>query len=249
MAYQTGFRTEEFELAGILPEKACRISVMYPDKAAPGNPWVWRAEFFGIFASTDLALVGQGWHVAYCSLSDMYGAPKAVEAMKRFHSYCIETLALSAKPALFGFSRGGLYTVNYAHAYPDDTCCLYLDAPCLDIRNWPAGLNRYPRNEAEWIRCKAVYGLTDETIRDYNEGPLNYAGELARKGVPVILVSGDADEICYYPDNGGLFAERYRDAGGIIKVIMKPGGKHHPHGLEDPAPVVEFILNCRANSI
>jgi hypothetical protein len=30
--------------------------------------------------------------------------------------------------------------------------------------------------------------------------------------------------------------------GGHIELICKPGGKHHPHGLPDPAPIVEFVL-------
>ena len=31
-------------------------------------------------------------------------------------------------------------------------------------------------------------------------------------------------------------------AGGKIEVILKPGGKHHPHSLKDPAPIVDFLL-------
>lgn len=205
---------------------------------------MWRAEFFDAFAGVDLDLVCGGWHVAYCCLSDMYGAPAAVEAMKRFHTYAVHSLGLSPRPAIFGFSRGGLYAVNYAHAYPDDTCCLYLDAPCLDIRNWPAGLNRYPRVEAEWARCKLIYGLTDDTVRDYDDSPLNHAPALAKRGIPVILVSGDADEAVYYPENGGAFERRYREHGGPIKVIIKPGGRHHPHSLEDPREIAAFILEC-----
>ncbi len=37
-------------------------------------------------------------------------------------------------------------------------------------------------------------------------------------------------------------AERYRALGGDITLIAKPGVKHHPHGLEDSTPIVEFIL-------
>ena len=29
---------------------------------------------------------------------------------------------------------------------------------------------------------------------------------------------------------------------GKIHVIVKPGLKHHPHGLDDPTPAVDFIL-------
>ena len=30
--------------------------------------------------------------------------------------------------------------------------------------------------------------------------------------------------------------------GGEIVLIVKPGGKHHPHSLKDPTPIVDFIL-------
>jgi acetyl esterase/lipase len=241
-----GFRMEEFDLENILPDKPCKTTIVYPEKAAPSKPWVWRAEFFGAFASADRALVRRGWHIAYCSLSDMYGAPAAIEGMKRFHGWCGETLGFSPKPAIFGFSRGGLYTVNYACSYPEDNCCLYLDAPVLDIRYWPGGFGRYPAWEKEWRQCRELYGLTGETAKNFDESPPNrtarLAADLAKKAIPVMLVAGDADEAVYYPENGGAFAAKYREAGGVIEVVLKPGGKHHPHSLEDPAPIVDFIL-------
>ena len=36
--------------------------------------------------------------------------------------------------------------------------------------------------------------------------------------------------------------ERYKKLGGEIKVIVRQGFKHHPHGLDDPAPIMDFIL-------
>jgi hypothetical protein len=52
---------------------------------------------------------------------------------------------------------------------------------------------------------------------------------------------GDADEIVPVAENTLVLAERYRACGGSIDVITCPGGKHHPHGLPDPAPIVAFI--------
>jgi hypothetical protein len=34
----------------------------------------------------------------------------------------------------------------------------------------------------------------------------------------------------------------YKDAGLPIEVYIKPGGNHHPHGIPDPQPIVDFIL-------
>ncbi len=41
--------------------------------------------------------------------------------------------------------------------------------------------------------------------------------------------------------NTGLIQQRYEQLGGRITLIRKPGVKHHPHGLDDPTPIVEFL--------
>ena len=108
-----------------------------PQAFAPGKPWVWRAEFFGAFAQVDEAMLHRGYAVAYCSLSDRYGCPSAVADMARFHEHMVHERGFAQKAVLFGFSRGGLYAVNFALTHPDCVASLYLDAPVLDIRSWP----------------------------------------------------------------------------------------------------------------
>ena len=54
----------------------------------------------------------------------------------------------------------------------------------------------------------------------------------------------DADEAVPLPENTKVLAERYRRLGGRIRVIVKPGVGHCPHSLEDPTPVVDFILTA-----
>lgn len=103
-----------------------------PDQPAPGMPWVWRAEFLGAFDYADRALLARGWHVAYLHASDLYGCPEAVEAMYGFYRHLTAGYALSRFPVLFGFSRGGLYAVNFALAHPGCFAALYLDAPVLE---------------------------------------------------------------------------------------------------------------------
>ncbi|MEZ6112298.1 MAG: hypothetical protein R3C99_14950 [Pirellulaceae bacterium] len=60
-------------------------------------------------------------------------------------------------------------------------------------------------------------------------------------GVPLLHVYGDADSVVPWDENTGLLADRYRQLGGTIQLIAKPGVEHHPHGLDDPSPIVEFI--------
>ena len=49
------------------------------------------------------------------------------------------------------------------------------------------------------------------------------------------------DDIVPWEENTGLIAERYEKLGGKIELIRKPGVGHHPHGLEDSTPIVDFI--------
>jgi len=65
---------------------------------------------------------------------------------------------------------------------------------------------------------------------------------LAKARVPLLHVYGEADTVVPWEENTGIVVERYRKLGGTIKLIPKPGIAHHPHGLADPTPIVEFIL-------
>jgi hypothetical protein len=56
-------------------------------------------------------------------------------------------------------------------------------------------------------------------------------------------VVGDADEVVPVAENTAILEERYNKLGGKIRVIHKPGIGHHPHSLQDPAPIVDFILS------
>ena len=64
---------------------------------------------------------------------------------------------------------------------------------------------------------------------------------LAAAHIPLLHVYGDADEAVPWEENTGVVRERYEALGGEITLIAKPGGRHHPHGLEDPTPVADWI--------
>ena len=54
----------------------------------------------------------------------------------------------------------------------------------------------------------------------------------------VVDISGRLD----YDENGFLLKEAYEKAGRKIEVIIKDGGDHHPHGLSDVSPIVDFLV-------
>ena len=231
-----GYKRKDFKL----DDHDCIMII--PETEYPGRPWVWRAEFFGAFDYADRALLEKGWHICYIGISDMYGCPDSIDIMEEFYTYMTEVEKLSPRMDLFGFSRGGLYSVNYTVRHPETISTLYLDAPVMNVTSWPGGYGASERFPKEWEECKAVYGLTDENALEFHGNPLDKMGDLLKEKVKIMLVAGAVDSIVPYKENGENLARFYQENGGTIKVIVKPDCDHHPHSLEDPTPIVEYIM-------
>ncbi len=117
------------------------------------------------------------------------------------------------------------------------------------------GLPQYigPGSPGDWTALRAQYHFASnaEAIA-WPNNPVDELAPLAAAGVPLLHVFGDADTALPWKENTGVVAERYAKLGGSIMLIPKPGGDHHPHGLEqDPTPVVNFVLSnaLRANGL
>lgn len=231
-----GYKRLDFTVDG----RPC-ILVM-PRSPAQGNPWVWRMEFFGHEPQADLALLSKGFHLAYMEVQDMYGAPIALDHLDRFYDVLTSKYQLSSKAVLEGFSRGGLFSLNWAARNPTQVACIYNDAPVCDFRSWPAGSGRSKRSDADWNTVLKVYGLTEDEALHYDRNPIDNLSPLAKAKIPLLHVCGMADEVVPFEENTGKLATRYRELGGEIKIIEKPGVGHHPHSLKDAAPIVDFIV-------
>jgi hypothetical protein len=85
------FVQEEFVVAG----RPCRL--VLPKKAARGRPWIWRTEFFGHFPQADIALLERGFHLGYMEVSNMFGAPPALDLMDEFHACMTKERKLAKK--------------------------------------------------------------------------------------------------------------------------------------------------------
>jgi len=197
-------------------------------------------EFLDHRPELDLALLAKGFHLAYLDLQNGYGSPGALEQYSQFYRQLTELRSLNRKVVLEGFSRGGLSAYNWAAANPDKVMAIYADAPVCDFRSWPKG-----RAEAaeDWKRLINEYGFpSEEEALSYSFGPLGKLEALAKAKVPLIHVVGQADEVVPAAENTDLLEQEYRRLGGLIKVIRKEGVGHHPHSLDDPTPILEFIL-------
>ncbi len=231
-----GFKRTDFTVAG----RAC--IVVRPQTAAVGNPWIWRTEFFGNEAHADSALLTKGCYLVYMNVQDMYGAPVALDLMDQFYDYLIQNYHLNKKTVLEGFSRGGLFAFNWAVRNPGKVASIYADAPVCDFKSWPGGKGRGPGSAKDWQKLLKVYGFTEDEAMAYKLNPVDNLAPLAKAHIPILIVCGDADKLVPVNENAFMVEKRYKELGGEIKVIVKPGADHHPHSLKNPAPIVDFIL-------
>jgi pimeloyl-ACP methyl ester carboxylesterase len=218
------------------------VLVVAPKQAAPGRPWVWHGEFFGHKPAPDIALLGKGFHIVYMRVPDMLGCPQAVSHWNAFYRELTGKYGFAKKVALVGLSRGGLYCYNWAAANPEKVACIYGDAPVCDFKSWPGGKGKGKGSERDWKLVLQCYGFKSEAeALAYDKNPVDNLEPLAKAKVPLLHVYGDADDVVPWEENTGLVAKRYRKLGGQITLIAKKGVGHHPHGLDDPTPIVEFI--------
>ncbi|MDP3469404.1 MAG: prolyl oligopeptidase family serine peptidase [Daejeonella sp.] len=236
-----GFEIIEFKFNGV------DAKIVFPNKATKAKNWIWRTQFWGHEPQTDIALLNNGFHLVYVDLVDLYGNKVAENRMNEFYTFLVKNFDLNKKTVLEGMSRGGLDAFNWASENTDKVFCIYVDAPVCDIKSWPGGLGKGQGSKNDWEKCLKAYDLTELSIQDFKGIPLNNCIKLAKAKIPIISVCGDADTVVPFEENSLKLAEIYRAAGGKIELIVKKGIGHHPHSLQDPKPIVDFILKHTKN--
>ena len=221
--------------------------LVIPATPAEGLPWVWRARFFGHQPQADVELLKKGFHLAYCDVSGLFGNEVAVDRWDRFYKMITKSRGLSKRPALEGMSRGGLIIYNWASKNPDKVSCIYGDAPVCDIRSWPGGKGKGKGGGSGWQQALKSHGITDDQSVAAKVSPIDKLEPIAKAKIPILHVLGAADKVVPVEENSAIIEKRYRELGGSIKIISKPGIGHHPHALKDPKPIVDFIVKHSMN--
>lgn len=84
-------------------------------------------------------------------------------------------------------------------------------------------------------------GISMSELICSREHPIDKMHILLENKIPIVLVYGDLDGTVPYEENGAILEKFYRKNGGIIEAIGKDGCGHHPHGLDDNTPIIEFV--------
>ncbi len=146
------------------------------------------------------------------------------------------------RAVLEGMSRGGLIVYNWAAANPEKVAAIYGDAPVMDFKSWPGGKGKGTGSPNDWENCLKQYAMTEAQAMAYKSNPLDKLAAIAKAGIPIIHVVGDADKVVPVAENTAIAEMRYKKLGGTFKVVHKPGVGHHPHSLKDPQAIVDFVL-------
>ncbi|MBR2472303.1 MAG: alpha/beta fold hydrolase [Clostridia bacterium] len=232
MELWNGFKKETKELAGR------ELIIVYPEK--PNGRWVLKTEYFNAFPETEIKLVTKGYHLVHIKNKTRWHVWEDTEARAKLAEYMHKELGLSKKCVIVGMSCGGMQGIYFGAKYPQYVSCMWLDAPVVNLLSCPFGLGKPLSADMreEFIKNK---GMTLPELLAYREHPLDYIPKLVENDIPVFLVAGDSDTVVPYDENGIYVDKAYRAAGRTIETVIKPGCDHHPHGLSDDTPILQFI--------
>ena len=230
-----GFECRELTLDGRA------VKIVLPKERDPLGRWLMKTEYFGAFPNLEIEMLKRGFHVAYIKNITRWMVPSDIEAKETLVRYLVSEYGLSEKCVPVGMGCGGLQAVYFAAAHPERIAALYLDAPVFNLLSCPAGIGK-KGNNAMLEEMTAATGITLYDLINYRNHPIDKKEILLRAKIPVIMVYGDSDTVVPYDENGEVFEKYYREMGGEIQTFGKQGCGHHPHGLEDPTPISDFIL-------
>lgn len=233
-----GYKCADFLFRG----RSCKV--VEPKFASANHLWIWRARFWGHEPQTDIALLERGFHLVYCDVAELFGNAEAVDIWNGFYRV-LRKGGLADQAVMEGMSRGAVYVFNWAAVNYKKVACVYVDNPLLDLKMWPVGLGKFSPSDEELRIFKDDYKLsTKQEIEGFSGSPIDKVPEIVKGHFPILILNADDDDALDPQANALLFEKKVKALNGDITVIHKPGFKHHPHSLPNPALIVGFILNA-----
>ena len=237
MSEWNGFQRADFSFEGR------DALIVFPNVKKNGR-WMMKMEYFGAFPNLEIELLSRGWHLAYLKNANRWGRDEDQDLKARLADFLSAEFGLEKRFTCVGMSLGGLHSVYFAARHPDYVSCLYLDAPVMNLLSYPLGFGaaaqQYPNGSA-WPIINELFGQDSSTILTWRGHPMDQIPILMEHKFPVALIYGDADPVVPYRENGLVLEEAYKKAGLPLFCVGKKGCGHHPHGLEDPTPLADFI--------
>lgn len=218
--------------------------LVFPKTANENKNWLLKTVYFEAFPNFQIEMLNRGWHLAYVKNITRWCLDEDLDIKKRFVEYLHEKYGLYEKCVPVGMSCGGLVASKFAAKYPECVSALYLDAPVMNLLSCPAGIGIAGDSMLE--EFIGATGMSLSELICYREHPIDKMPQLLKNNIPIIMIYGDSDPVVPYCENGAILERFYRENGGTIVVIGKAGCEHHPHGLDDNTPIIEFVEKYRS---
>ncbi|MBQ7075820.1 MAG: alpha/beta fold hydrolase [Clostridia bacterium] len=213
------------------------VVICHPEK--PNGKWALKTEYFDAFPEVQNKLLDMGYYVAHIVNKTRWHHPSDTDARAQLADYMTKRFGVSKKCVIIGMSCGGMQGIYFASKYPELVSCMYLDAPVVNLLSCPAG---FGKGMSIFDEFHQHTGMELTELLGYRNHPLDHLPNLVKHNIPVILVSGDADTVVPFDENGKYLKDIYEKNNCIIETIIKKGGDHHPHSLPDNTPIIDFIL-------
>jgi hypothetical protein len=202
-------------------------------------PWVWYAPTFPNLPEPREdwmfeRFLAAGIAVAGVDVGESYGSPKGREAYTALYAELVKNRNFAPKAVLLARSRGGLMLYAWAAEHPESVAGIAGIYPVCDLKSYP-GLDK---------ACGA-YGLTRDQLEAQldRHNPVDRLAPLAKAGVPIFHVHGDADTLVPLDANSGEVARRYAKLGGKMTLQVAKGQGHNLwDGFFRCQELVNFVL-------
>lgn len=234
------FLMEEFLFEGR------QASVVFPKEGTKNGRLAVKLVYRDAFPqAAEIDLLKLGFHLCYVKSDNRWGTDEDLDRAARFIGFVTTKYKLQKRVVPIGMSCGGLMAIKLAAKYPEIISCLYLDAPVINYLSCPGCLGVAKREEIG-IQMEELYNaLQIQSMSEliaYRQMPLDQIPLLLQYKIPVVLVAGLADRVVPYHENGHYLQSAYEASEVDFECHLKPECDHHPHGLADNAPVIQFIL-------
>ena len=214
--------------------------IIYP-KGKPNGRILLKTEYLNAFPDFDIAMLEKGYHLIHLWQRNRWAPVEEIDIMADFVRYCAKELGASERCVLEGMSCGGLQAAIFAERHPELAAVLYLDAPVLNLLSMAGYGGKNKVLDSFWSEMEDAYGVNPSTMVNFRQSPIDNMEPLIENNIPVIMLYGNADDVVVYAENGRVLENYYKEKGGTICVIGKSMSGHHPHGLQDPQKIIDFV--------
>ncbi len=228
-----GFKRLDFDFEGR------NAILIVPDNHTKDKKWLYKTEYFDAFPEFEIEMVKRGYYLAYVTNKARLCPKEDMEMRPRFCEYLKAEFGLNQKCLPVGMSCGGMQAVYLAAQYPEYVAALYIDAPVLNLLSWPLGFGACKHPSLE--EFERDIGLSIAEMMNYRNHPIDHKEKLLESGIPIFMACGDRDESVPYEENGKILSDYFKANGGNLTEIVKKDCGHHPHGLTDMTPLIEFV--------